>query len=71
MGEIIKKLDELRIGNTKFNVELNKPANGAGMRDIHIQNDKFRICIPEDEFLQMLACIIMAKKQLDLIKKGE
>ena len=71
MGELIKKLDELRIGNTKFDIELNEPTNGTEMRDIHIQNDKFRISIPEDEFLQMLACIIMAEKQLNLIKKGE
>lgn len=43
MGELIRKVSELKIGNETFAVELNECTNDTGYKDIHIQNDKFRL----------------------------
>ena len=68
MGEKIRDLGKIKIGNSEFVIELNHSASGSHYRDIHIQNDKFRLEIPENEFLQMAACMQVAKKQLKIIK---
>lgn len=68
MGELIKKVSEIKIGNGTFAVELNESTNDSGYKDIHIQNDKFRLSVPENEFLQMAACVLLAQRQLELIK---
>jgi len=68
MGEKIKDLDSFKIGDAKFLIELNESASGSRYRDIHIQNNKFRLEIPENEFLQMAACVLLAKEQLCKIK---
>ncbi len=38
--------------------------------EIHIQNDKVRLALSEKDFLQMASVIVLAKKQLDIIKRG-
>ena len=68
MGEKIRDLGNVKIGSSEFVIELNHSASGSKYRDIHIQNDKFRLEIPENEFLQMAACVMLAKKQLKIIK---
>lgn len=68
MGDVIRKISEITIGKEKFDIELNHSARGSEYRDIHIQNDKFRLEIPENEFLQMASCIILAKRQFEVIK---
>lgn len=71
MGEIIRKLGTISFMNQAYDIELNKPVTKEGVNEIHIQNDKVRLAIPESEFLQMAACLRLAKRQLDLIKSGE
>ena len=71
MGELIRKVSELKIGNETFAVELNEYTNDTGYKDIHIQNDKFRLNVPQNEFMQMAACVLLAQKQLKLIKQTE
>ena len=68
MGDVIRKVSEIKIGKESFDIELNHSTRGSEYRDIHIQNDKFRLEMPENEFLQMAACVILAKSQFDVIK---
>ena len=68
MGEVIKNIGTITIGGTNLDVELNHSVRGTGYRDIHLQNEKFRLEIPENEFLQMASCILLAKRQFDMIK---
>lgn len=68
MGELIKKIDTIKIGNTDLDIEVNHSARGNEFRDIHLQNKKFRLEIPENEFIQMCACVLLAKRQFDVIK---
>lgn len=71
MGEIIKKLTDIRLGGENFSVELNHAASQGGQREIHIQNDSFRLAVPEKEFLQICASVLLARKQLEQIKGTE
>lgn len=64
MGEKIKDLAEVRIGDTKFRIELNAPYHQNGKYDIHLQCDKGRIGLSDREFLQLATCFMVAKKQL-------
>ncbi|MDE7313087.1 MAG: hypothetical protein K2N87_15920 [Eubacterium sp.] len=69
MGEIIKTIENIQIGNTKLKIELNHSTTGHEKYEIHIQNDKFRLALPEKDFLQMASCFVLAKKQMDLLKR--
>jgi hypothetical protein len=69
MGERIKDIDKIRIGESEFKIELNHSTSEHGKYEIHLQNDKFRLAIPESEFLQMASCFVLAKKQMDILKK--
>lgn len=68
MGEVIRKVNTISLGGSGFDIELNHSVKGGRFRDIHIQNDKFRLEMPENEFLPMAACILLAKKQFDIMK---
>ena len=68
MGEVIKKLGNLNIKGHSFCLELNTSTFSEGKREIHIQDENFRLAIPENEFLKMAACVSLAKKQLEIIK---
>lgn len=68
MGEIIRILDTVEFGGSQFNIELNRGTASPDEREIHVQNEKMRLAIPEHEFLQMAAAILLAKRQLDIIK---
>lgn len=68
MGDIIRKITDIKLGGSAFEIELNRSTRGHGLYDIHLQNKNFRLEMPEDEFLQMASCILLAKRQLDVIK---
>jgi len=68
MGEIIKELATFNIKGQPFCIELNASTFAKHKREIHIQNDCFRLAIPEDEFLRLSACVLLARKQLEIIK---
>lgn len=70
MGEIIKNYGKIKIGGQEFNIELNKPDEINGAKNIHIQNDKFRLDMRDFEFMQMAAAIVYAKKQFDKLKEN-
>lgn len=71
MGEKIRDLGKVQLGGAEFTVELNHSAGGGKYRDIHIQNEKFRLEMPENEFMQMAACVMLASRQLKKIKNLE
>lgn len=62
MGEKIKVLTNIQ---NLLDVELNKASVQGGPRYIHIQNDKIRFCITENDFLQMAVSI---KKSGEMFK---
>ncbi|GHU89445.1 hypothetical protein FACS1894202_07650 [Clostridia bacterium] len=68
MGELIKKVAVLEIGGAKFDVEINEPLSVDGQRQIHLQNSNFRQNFSESEFFQVAACLLLARKQFDIIK---
>ena len=69
MGEIIRVMDRIKIGNIDFDIELNHGTESCGHREIHIQNEKFRLAMSEPEFLQLATSILLARKQFEIIKK--
>ena len=69
MGEYIKDLSKIKIGNTQFRIELNAAYYRNGKYDIHIQCDKGRIGLSDIEFLQLATCFMAAKKQLEHYKE--
>lgn len=68
MGDIIRKVGEISLGDKQYEIELNHSIRGINSRDVHIQNEKFRLEMPEHEFLKMAACVLLAKKQYDVLK---
>lgn len=68
MGEIIRKLGNILINKTIFEVELNKPVKNKEKKEIHIQNEKLRYEFSENEFLRYALLTILAQKKLKKIK---
>jgi hypothetical protein len=68
MGTLIKKLGNISYKGQDICIELNESAFSKSKREIHVQNDSFRFAFQEDEFLRMSACVLLAKKQLEIIK---
>jgi len=71
MGEVIKKIAAIKLGGKEYAVELNKAPSTGGEREIHIQDTSFRLALPESEFLQICATVLLARKQLEQIKGAE
>lgn len=69
MGEKIKDIGKIHLGSTELDVELNHGTRQNEKYEIHIQNDKVRLALSEEDFLQMASAVVLAKKQLDIIKK--
>lgn len=63
MGERIKDLSIVTIGNTKFHIELNKAYHENEEYDIHLQCDKGRVGLSDRDFIKLAICFMAAKKQ--------
>lgn len=70
MGEIIKKYGEIEIGGQKFDIELNKPHIVNEEKNIHIQNDNFRLEMSDFEFARLAAAVVFANKQFEKLKEN-
>ena len=76
MGEKIRDVYPLRIGNTKLMVELNEnyaqiPTwGGVKSGEIHLQNDKFRFVLSEEAFIEFSAAILRAKSEIDFYRNN-
>lgn len=64
MGEKIKTLGSVDLLNQAFEVELNAPPSIGMNRQIHIQSDKFRFEMDEDEFIQLCTAVNLAAEKL-------
>jgi hypothetical protein len=67
MGNKIKDIGHIRLGKNVFAVELNNPE--ALEKEIHIQNESLRLAFGERIFYKIGAEILLAKKQLMIIKE--
>lgn len=68
MGEKIKDLEKITIGNMDFNIELNE-GNKAEKYNIHIQSDRINLAYKDFNFIKFAACFLAAKKRLEILKK--
>lgn len=69
MGEKIKDIGKIHLGTSDLAIELNHGTRQNEKYEIHIQNDKVRLALSEKDFLQMASAVVLAKKQLDIIKR--
>ncbi len=71
MGEVIKVLSEMPLGSEddRIVIELNHSTSRKKEREIHIQNSKFRLAMPEKDFLQIASSFLVAEKNMNIIKK--
>lgn len=68
MGEKIRNLGKINIGENTYIVELNKSTRKDGKYDIHIQDDFTRLNISEYDFCKMVAAIIHADEKISKYK---
>lgn len=68
MGELIKDLGTIHFNNCEYSIELNKCTRKNGMYDIHIQNDRARLNISEQDFCKMAAAVIFADRKIKKYK---
>lgn len=71
MGELIRVIDSIELGNQEFDIELNKSSNGSDEYEIHIQNEKIRLALTEKQFCKIATCILLARKQLHQVKNKQ
>lgn len=67
MGNKIKDLGEVTIGNQKFIIELNEGTK-TERYNIHIQNKLLKICYKDIEFAEFAASFMLAKNIFENLK---
>lgn len=68
MGEKIKTLSKGKLLNIEFEIELNHPPSSGLDEQIHIQSGKFRLEIGKNEYLKYALSILVAEKNLKILK---
>lgn len=68
MGEKIEELGFLDIAGEKYQVDANLGLPGRGGRDIHIQNNRLRFQMYENDFLNFLAKVVSANAKIKRMK---
>ncbi len=68
MGEKIRDMGSLKIGDTRFAIELNHGYTTRNKYSIHIQNEKMRLALNDEEFLKLCGLILRANSELDYLK---
>lgn len=68
MGELIRKIGNLKIKGQDFSIELNEPNNKSTDRIVHLQNDKLRYELKESDFLELCALTLHAADNLSILK---
>lgn len=69
MGNKIRELAEIEMGNKKYTIELNGGTKEE-LYDIHIQNENINICLKDYEFSQFAIAILLANKRMERFKKN-
>lgn len=68
MGEKIKTLAEGKLFGSDFEIELNHHPSGDCERYIHIQSDKFRMEMAENEYIKYALLVVAAGEKLKRMK---
>ena len=72
MGEKLYVISKVDLPSFKFDVELNDgSAASKKPLHIHLQNDRFRLDLPDYEYLQMAMAVRVAAKKLKAVKQLE
>lgn len=64
MGELLKEINRV----DGIRVEINKGNSEGGLRNIHVQNEHFRFCVSEKDFIEMAVSI---KKAIKVLKHNK
>ncbi|MGL6114976.1 MAG: hypothetical protein ACRC1R_08030 [Cetobacterium sp.] len=70
MGEKIRDLEKIFIGNSEFNIELNEGTKEEKY-NIHIQNERVNLSFKDFNFIRFASCFLVAKKRLEIFKGEE
>lgn len=68
MGELIRNIREIQLGNETLMVEENEGYSARQGRLIHIQNRAFRYLMTEKSFIQLLTTILRAREEKNYYK---
>ena len=68
MGEKIRDIKKIKIGNSSLMVELNEGYSASQGRLIHIQNEKFRYLLTEIDFFHLSTMFMRAWSEFDYLK---
>lgn len=71
MGELIRNIKEIELGNERLMIELNEGYTKHEGRLIHIQNKKFRYLLKERQFMELASTVIRAKEEMDYYKENQ
>ena len=69
MGEKIRDIKPIKIGNSSLMIELNEGYTPADGRLIHIQNKKYRYLLKEMDFYHLCSIVMRSWSEFDYIKK--
>lgn len=69
MGEKIKTISKGKILNNNFEIELNEPTISGQDEQIHIQSNKVRVEMDKKDFVKYSLSILLAEKNLKILKK--
>lgn len=69
MGEKIRDIKPIKIGNSSLMIELNEGYTPADGRLIHIQNKKYRYLLKETDFYHLCSIVMRSWSEFDYIKK--
>lgn len=64
MGELIKELGEVKIGNDQYRIELNGPIDHSNGGLIHIHNGELRMDLSQLDFYKIVSQINLARENL-------
>ena len=68
MGEKIRDLHTIKIGNSQLMIELNEGYSKDEGRLIHIQNEHFRYLLKEKHFLNLASVVLRSKREMEYSK---
>lgn len=69
MGEKIRDIHPIKIGDASLMIELNEGYTPSDGRLIHIQNNKYRYLLKEKDFYRICAMVMRSWSEFDYIKK--
>ena len=71
MGKILKKILNKKILDSKLEIELNKEPSDMSKKVVHLSFKNLRIELSKKEFYEISSSIILAEKNLKVLKKIE